>query len=93
MEAGDAVAFVDKLERGGFVHMRGGRAEDFIVVEDTRGLLVPCDWAEFARVPWICAPLGPVAICKRPGTPVAPIVTPDGWDYQRSLSKPPEPVA
>jgi hypothetical protein len=90
MRAEDARAFIAQLERSGFLGASDKNAGDFVVVEAASGPLVPCDWMEFALVPWISAPLGPVAICKRPGSQVEPIVTPDGWEYQASLSKPPE---
>ena len=90
MRPEDVQAFVARLEPLGFVAIREGKAVDLVVADEAGGLLAPCEWAEFARVPWICAPLGPVAICKRPGADVQPIVTPEGWLYETSLGERPE---
>ncbi len=84
----DVQGFLGAMESHGLVHLQGGKAQDLVVVEQTRGLLAPCDWAEFALVPWVCAPLARVAICRTPGTSADPIVTPEGWSYERSLSFP-----
>lgn len=86
----DVQDFLDALEAHGFEPLASGKAQDLVVAAQTRGLLAPCEWAEFALVPWICAPLAQVAICRTPGTPVEPIVTPEGWSYENSLSAPRE---
>jgi len=90
MREPDALEFIARLEQAGFVASPGAHDADLVLADVSRGLLAPCAWAEFTRVSWSCAPLGPVAICKRPGAPNEPIFTPDGWEYQTSLSKPPE---
>ena len=90
LRAPDALDFIARLEQAGFVAEPGARDADLVVADVSRGLLAPCAWVEFARVSWSGAPLGPVAICKRRGAPNEPIVTPEGWEYQSSLSKPPE---
>ena len=88
MRESDVLEFVAKLERSGLVVMPGAHEADLVLADAARGLLVPCDWAEFARVRSLVALLGLVAICKRPGTPDEPVMTPEGWEYERSLSKP-----
>jgi hypothetical protein len=88
MRTPEVLDFVAKLERAGFIARPGAHEAELVVVDASRGLLAPCAWAEFARVRSLVALLGPVAICKRPGTPDEPVMTPEGWEYERSLSKP-----
>lgn len=90
LDRGHVQRFADDLVRAGFAPCRGGKAIDFVLVDAAQGLLAPCDWAQFAIVRSLVAPLWPIAICKRPGTPVEPVITPEGWDPDRSLSRPPE---
>ena len=88
LRAPDLLDFITRLESAGFVAKPGANEADLVVVDESRGLLAPCAWAEFARVRALVALLEPVAICKRPGTPDEPLMTPEGWEYESSLSRP-----
>jgi len=88
LHAADALAFAEQLESAGFVGLKNGQAVEFVLLDPARGPIAPCAWAVFAHVKTWIAPGGPLAICKSPGTPDEPIVTPEGWEYETSLSKP-----
>lgn len=39
-----------RLETQGLVHLRDGKAADFVVVDQLRGLMSPCDWCEYGAI-------------------------------------------
>lgn len=98
MSPGDTEQYVRGLEARGLVFMREGQARDLVVVDQQRGPTTPCEWIEFARLPF--SPGGPgavVATCwlyEEPRIGVGihlkgegfTLVTPDGWEYEDSLS-------
>jgi hypothetical protein len=102
MAPADVEAFVDELTPYGLssngLTMRfviDGSFQDIAVVDQQRGLTMPCEWLEFARIP--CED-GQIAICWlneglrqadgiHPPTGGLPVAFPEGWHYARSLSK------
>jgi hypothetical protein len=92
MRPQDVQDFIAALSRHGFVHLRDGKARDLVVVDQTGGLRTPCDWAEFARVAWAGDPSRKVAVCRRPGSTLEQVLTPEGWKFESSLSTPGEIV-
>jgi hypothetical protein len=49
MAPADTLAFVERLERLGLVHLRDGRAVDIVVVDQLRGPTSVCDWIAAGR--------------------------------------------
>jgi hypothetical protein len=80
----DVDAYVQQLERQGLRHLRGGKAIDLVVVDQTRGPTTSCDWVEFGKIPMKG---GNVAACRLSGSSLDTLVTPDGWEYGGSLSQ------
>jgi tetratricopeptide (TPR) repeat protein len=90
----DAQAYIDHLEKFGLVYLADGRARDLAVASQFEGLIDPCDWLEFRRVPVPGG--GEVAACRYRRGPAEEtddwgqpleIATPPGWVYEESLSK------
>jgi hypothetical protein len=90
-------AFIGELEAAGLRFLVDGKATDLVVVDQLRGPTVPCDWIEFARLPF--GPDKRVAVCwlfDGPRIPVAGIHlrgggsmqlhTPPGWEFEGSIS-------
>ncbi len=86
MTPDDVEAFEDALAIHGIKYQEDGKAVDLVVADQQSGLLVPCDWAECWR-----GPLGGdnhkmFMGCRLTGSKIQELVTPDGWDYDSSLS-------
>lgn len=98
MVPADVERFVRGLERRGLTFLDNGTAQDFVVVDQQRGPTTPCDWLEFALVPFHEAGAsGTVAMCWFfDGPRVAhglhsrsnhfALSTPAGWKFEGSLS-------
>ena len=87
MSPEDVESFVRKMEEYGFSYQHEGEAEDLVVVDQIKGPMVPCDWIEFGKVDWQDDPQKKVVVCFMIGTKIDQVLTPDGWEYDRSLSK------
>ena len=93
---GPVEAFVRELEAAGLRYLVDGKATDFVVVDQRHGPTTPCDWIEFARIPF--GPDQRVAACwlfEGPRLPMAGIYlrgnsmqlhTPPGWSFEGSIS-------
>src|SRR5215467_646371 len=44
--------FVKGLEAAGLVFLRSGRCVDIAVIDQQRGPTMPCEWIEFAQIPF-----------------------------------------
>ena len=80
----DVSAFVGDLQQSGLVFLHSEKAVDLAVVDQLRGPTTPCDWLEFGHIS-----MGPgqqVAVCRLAGSQSMQIFTPDGWEYEGSLS-------
>ena len=86
MVPADAKAFVDRLSEHGIRYLVDGKAADLIVVDQQRGFAALCDWADFRHGPIDGAPKKRVAACSLADSKVRELVTPDGWQYEESLS-------
>ena len=81
----DVESFIHSLQRLGLDFMRSGKPIDFVVVDQMRGPTSQCDWLEFSHLN--LRGDGPrVAACRLVGGSSKEIVTPPGWEYERSLS-------
>lgn len=80
LEEANVCAFA--LEESGFVHYRGGKANDFVIVDQVRGPQFPTDWLNFGE-----ASSGGRAIRVVWKTNEESIDVPEGWVYQGSPSE------
>ncbi len=55
-----------------------------MVVDQQRGLAAPCDWAEFGHVD---KDNNSIAACRAVDGLNSPLLMPDGWVYEVSLSQ------
>lgn len=88
--------YIELLESRGLVFLEEGRATDVAVVDQQRGISVPCDWLEFGRIPF--GETGEkVGVCwlfegPRKGHGLhfegksMSFAVPIGWEYEGSLS-------
>jgi len=87
MDPKDVEAFVGVLERRGFQYRDpGGRPVDLVVVDQQRGPAVPCDWIEWGQVS-MSGDGGSVSACRLKGGQETQLYTPEGWDFEGSLSQ------
>ena len=87
MDPVDAQSCIEFLEKNGLVHLRRGRAVDFVVADQVTGLYTPCDWLEFRDIYLDEQCTQPVAVCKVAAAPEDLLAAPDGWQYEGSLSQ------
>ncbi len=96
MSPQDVGKFVDNLVTQGLVFLRGKEAIDLVVVDQLEGPTTPCHWLEFARTDYQGE--GEISVCwffegERPFKGIylpnksMEIHVPNGWNYERSLSK------
>ena len=57
-----------------------------MVVDQMRGPLVSCDWIEFGHLNLDNDPAKRVAACRKSGSFLKQIVTPEAWTFGSSLS-------
>jgi hypothetical protein len=97
MEPKAVERFVNHLASSGLVFLSDGKCIDIAVVDQQRGSTEPCDWLEFARIPF-GKDGGYIAACwlfEGPRLAVGlhlpgdkfDLATPSGWIYEGSLSE------
>jgi hypothetical protein len=86
MAPADAEAFIAKLAPEGLRHLVDDVPQDVTVVDQIRGPMIPTPWLEYGHVGWSGDPKKKVACCRLLGSQVSQLVTPDGWDYEQSLT-------
>jgi len=89
--------FLEDLQAAGLVFLKSGRCVDIVVIDQQRGSTMPCEWIEFARIPFGKSG-GKVAACwlfegprlaagiHIPGESID-LSTPNGWTFQGSISE------
>jgi hypothetical protein len=82
----DMRIFIRELEKLGFAYLKDGKSTDIAIVDQSRGLMSPCDWLEYGHVT-IGDGRTKVAACRLAGCPEKSIVLPLGWVYKQSLSE------
>jgi hypothetical protein len=87
MTPADVEAFVKSLQQHGLTYIAGGKAQDLIVVDQQRGFLVPCDWADFGHVTLEGDAKRRVSACRPKDAWNDPLVPPWNWAYEGSLSQ------
>lgn len=83
MAPGDVETFLGKLAQRGLVYAKDGKAADLVVVDQIHGPLMECDWLEFGRIDFDG---NRVAACRLKGSQISGLYTPDGWEFETSLS-------
>jgi hypothetical protein len=89
--------FVEDLRADGLEFIRAERCADIVVIDQQRGPTMPCDWVEFARIPFGEAG-GKVSAAwlfegPRAATGIhfpslkMDFTTPAGWEFEGSLSE------
>src|SRR6266446_2173444 len=97
MDPGAVGKFVESLQAAGLVFVPSGKCTDLVVVDQQRGATMPCDWLEFAHIPFGKTG-GKVAACWLfEGPRLAAgihlpeksidLATPDGWTFEGSISE------
>lgn len=96
MSPTDTEAYVGKLEGSGLTFLVDEQAVDIAIADQQQGLLVDCDWLEYARLNFDdCGEVGACWLYDGPrfayGTYLPSgtltLATPPDWDYENSLSK------
>lgn len=88
--------FVEGLRAGGLVFLRSGRCIDIVVIDQQRGPTMPCEWIEFAQIPfgksggmvaasWLFEGPRLAAGIHLPGKSIE-LATPSGWTFEGSMS-------
>ena len=89
--------FVNSLKSHGLVFLSQAKCVDIAVVDQQRGPTEPCEWLEFARIPfgkegarvaacWLFEGPRTAAGLHVPGLEFD-LATPSGWTYEGSLSE------
>jgi hypothetical protein len=89
--------FVGSLQAAGLAFLESGKCTDIVVVDQQRGPTMPCEWLEFAHIPFGKSG-GKVAACWLfEGRRLAPgvhfpgisidLATPGNWTFEGSLSE------
>jgi hypothetical protein len=85
MDPNDAEAFIAGLERSGLVFLRDGLSQDIAFAVQNDGITVPCDWLDYGAVD--IKPGETVAAVWLKGSPAGQVFCPQGWTYEKSLSR------
>lgn len=83
----DVESYVKQLEKIGFIYLQAGEAIDLVVADQQRGLSAKCKWVEFDHVNLDSDSSKRVACCQIIGGVEEPLFTPDGWQFEGSLSQ------
>jgi hypothetical protein len=83
MEPGDVRQFIESLQRKGLVFLENDQACHIAVVDELRGPTSSCPWLQFGHVE---IDGNTVAACQIVGTNSKQLFTPNGWEYENSLS-------
>lgn len=84
LDLAEAEAFVKRLTAHGLTFIAGGTSADIAVVDQATGPTTPVDWLEFGIVPFLD---GAVTVARMVGDTENMLMTPDGWKFERSLSR------
>ena len=87
MTPADVKAYVEHLSLFGIQYVEEKKAVDLIVADQLNGFAVDCEWAEFGHVYIGDDPEAHVGACRAVSSESMQIATPNGWQYEKSLSK------
>ena len=91
----DVEHFVEVLVAQGLTFLKDGKSEDIAVVDQQRGPTTPCEWLEFAQLPFDTGRVSACWLFEGPrvaagihlrGTRMQ-LATPPSWSYEGSLSQ------
>jgi len=82
----DVESFIKGLEKIGFKYVVNGQASEVAVIDQIKGFMTPCDWLDAGHVK-IDNGKYEVAACKLKGCLSKFIIYPNGWEYNKSLSR------
>jgi hypothetical protein len=80
----DADDFIESLRRDGFKYVKDDKDNEIAIVDQFRGIYLPCDWLEFLNLRIIG--YQEVSACKLKGSPINGLAVPPGWKYHESKS-------
>lgn len=83
MSRDDVQAFVEALSEHGIRYLVEGKARDLVVVDESCGILAPCNWLRFGSVDWESDPMKKVTACMRVPSECNRILAPLGWTYEQ----------
>jgi len=83
----DVESFIKHLENIGFIYLQDNTAIDMVVADQQRGLAAKSIWVEFGHVNLDGDATKRVAACQIADGADEPLLTPDGWEYEGSLSQ------
>ena len=83
----DVESFIKYLENIGFIYLQDNTAIDMVAVDQHQGLAAPCIWVEFGHVNLDGDSTKRVAACQFSDGAHEPLLTPDSWEYEGSLSQ------
>jgi hypothetical protein len=84
MTPADAESFAIALGQNGLTYLRDGQAVDLVIVDQQNGPTTPCNWIEFGTV---TIRGSTVAACRMTGDETQLLFTPDGWQFEGSVSQ------
>jgi len=87
MSPDDVESYVKQLEKQGVVYLQDNQAIDMVVVDQQSGPTANCKWLLFGHVNLDRDPAKRVAGGQMVDTEQEPLLTPDGWEYEESLSQ------
>jgi hypothetical protein len=87
MSPADVQAYVEELAAWGIRYLEDGEALDLVVVDQLRGPVARCAWAEFAIVTIGDEQRERISACRLRGDEGDQIYTPERWEYEGSLSQ------
>ena len=87
MTPADVEAFVKKLELSGLIYSRHGQAIDINIVDQIRGIAMPCNWLAFGHTYLQRNRQKKVAACQLADSKSEEVIMPDGWVFDGSLSQ------
>ena len=74
------------LTDNGLTYLEDGVAQDLIVVDQIKGPMAYCEWVEFRFGNLDDDPKKRVAGCRLKDGEQTELATPEGWEYEESLS-------
>jgi hypothetical protein len=82
----DVQKYVEFLQSQGLRFLSDGNFMDIAIVDQLGGLTRPCEWLEFTQIV-LGASGSKIAICGLLGSDQREFFTPEGWEFENSLSK------
>jgi len=86
MNPDDVESYINSLQKKGFIYLSKTDEDDLVVADQLQGLYVNCNWVRFGRVNHEQDSEESVAACIHVDDKGDPIMTPDWWKFEGSLS-------